>query len=182
MSYLLGFAPWILYAILSSNWRLAMSVAAVAAAVLVVRQIRGHDVDLLTPVTLVFFAVMAAVALADPSSGLHHWTPALSSATLAVIAFGSLAARQPFTLSFARKEVPEELWGSPIFLRTNDIITAAWAVAFALSAALCALIIHVSPKDSTAVVVVQVLGFVVPMVFTRRYSASVKAASGVTAI
>jgi hypothetical protein len=59
MSYILGFAPWILYAILNSNWRLSVCVAAVAAAGLVVRQIRLHDVDLLTPVTFVFFAVMA---------------------------------------------------------------------------------------------------------------------------
>jgi hypothetical protein len=180
MSYILGFAPWILYAILNSNWRLSVCVAAVAAAGLVVRQIRLHDVDLLTPVTFVFFAVMAVIALADSTSGIHHWTPALASGTLAVIAIGSLAARRPFTLSFARKEVPEEFWNSPIFLRTNDIITGAWALAFTASAVVCALIVHHNPKNSTALIIVQVLGFVLPMVFTRRYSAHVRAARPAT--
>jgi hypothetical protein len=113
---------------------------------------------------------MAVIALADPRSGLHNWTTALSAGTLAVIAWVSLAVRQPFTLSIAKKQVPEDAWGHPLFLRTNDVITAVWAGAFTLSCLACALIVHASPEDSAALIAAQVLGFAVPMGFTVLYS------------
>jgi hypothetical protein len=176
MYYVMGFAPWIIWAVLSgSNWRVGLCAAALAALVLVIRACRRHDLDLLTGVTFLFFAVMTVIALADPKSGLHDWTTALSAGALAVIAWGSLAVRQPFTLSIAKKQVPEEAWGHPLFIRTNDVITAVWAGAFTLSCLACALIVHTNPKDSTALIVAQVLGFAVPMGFTVLYSNRAKA-------
>jgi hypothetical protein len=171
MSYVIGFAPWIIWAVLSgSNWRVGLCVAALAALALAVRARHQHDLDLLTAVTFLFFAVMAVIALADPQSGLHNWTTALSAGALAVIAWVSLAVRRPFTLSIAKKQVPEEAWNHPLFLRTNDVITAVWAGAFTLSCLACALIVHANRKDSAALIVAQVLGFAVPMGFTVLYS------------
>jgi hypothetical protein len=109
-----GFAPWIAYAVLSSfDWRIAIYTAAALATVGVIRQRREHDLNLLIGVTCVFFVVMAILALVAPHSGLHHWTPALSLATLAVIAFGSLVVHRPFTLPIARRSTPEEYWHTP---------------------------------------------------------------------
>jgi nitrate reductase gamma subunit len=171
MSYVIGFAPWIIWAVLSgTNWRVGLCAAALAALALVVHARRRHDLDLLTAVTFLFFAVMAVIALADPQSGLHNWTAALSAGTLAVIAWVSLALRRPFTLSIAKKQVPEDAWGHPLFLRTNDVLTAVWAGAFTLSCLACALIVHANAKDSAALIVAQVLGFAVPMGFTVLYS------------
>lgn len=176
MSYVVGLAPWIIWAVVSgANWRVGLCVAALAALALVVRALSRHDLDLLTGVTFVFFTVMAVIALADPQSGLHNWTTALSAGAFAVIAWISLAVRQPFTLSFAKKQVPEDAWGHPLFLHANDIITAAWAAAFTLSCLACALIVHANPKDSTALIVAQVLGFAVPVGFTVLYSNRAKA-------
>src|SRR5262245_4123438 len=44
-------------------------------------------------------------------------------AGLLLIVLVSLALRQPFTLQYAREQVPAELWGSPRFIRANYIIT-----------------------------------------------------------
>jgi hypothetical protein len=176
MSYVLGFAPWIIWAILSgSNWRIGLFAAAVAALLLAVRARQRKDLDLLTGVTFLFFAVMAVIALVDPKSGLHNWTTALSAGTLAVIAWVSLAVRQPFTLSIAKKQVPEYAWGHALFIRTNEIITTAWASAFTLSCVACAVIVHANPKDTTALIVAQILGFAIPMGFTVLYSNRAKA-------
>jgi hypothetical protein len=44
----------------------------------------------------------------------------------------SMAVGKPFTEQYARDTVPEEYWGSPEFVRTNYVITGAWAGAFAV--------------------------------------------------
>lgn len=182
MSYVMGFAPWIIWAVLTgTNWRVGLCAAAFASLALVVQARHRHDLDLLTAVTFVFFAVMAVIALADLHSGLHYWTTALSAGALAVIAWVSLAVRRPFTLSIAKKQVPEEAWGHPLFLRTNDVITAVWAGAFTLSCLACALIVAANRKDSLALIVAQVLGFAVPMCFTMVYGNRAKAKGEVLA-
>lgn len=178
MSYLRSFAPWILYAVLSSfDWRVGTGAAAIAAVALVIDERRHDDFELLTMATCGFFVVMAVIALAAPHSGLHHWMHALSAGVLAVIAFGSLAARQPFTLPIAKRSTPEEYWNTPRFLHINDVITAAWAVCFAASAIVCALIVHSSPNATTPLTITQIAGFVVPAVFTKRYSDRQRAAA-----
>ena len=42
------------------------------------------------------------------------------------------ALGRPFTLQYAREQVAPELWASPEFIRTNYVITAVWALAFAV--------------------------------------------------
>ena len=43
----------------------------------------------------------------------------------------SLLVRQPFTLQYAKEEVPAQLWTRPEFLRTNYRLSAIWGAAFA---------------------------------------------------
>jgi hypothetical protein len=42
----------------------------------------------------------------------------------------SMLIGKPFTLQYAREQVGRDLWATPAFVRTNYVITAAWAVAF----------------------------------------------------
>jgi hypothetical protein len=49
----------------------------------------------------------------------------------AIVLF-SLAIGRPFTIQYARESVQPELWTSPRFMRTNQIITCVWLVAFAV--------------------------------------------------
>ena len=53
-------------------------------------------------------------------------------AGLLLIVLASIIVRRPFTLQYARERVSRELWDSPEFVRTNYVITAAWADAFAV--------------------------------------------------
>ncbi|MFX5530111.1 hypothetical protein ABTD83_19510, partial [Acinetobacter baumannii] len=53
-------------------------------------------------------------------------------AGLFAIALASILIRPPFTLQFAREQVPRELWNHPRFLATNNAITGAWTAAFAV--------------------------------------------------
>ena len=42
------------------------------------------------------------------------------------------AMRQPFTLQYAKEQVPQEVWKHPSFMKINNLLTAVWAVAFGL--------------------------------------------------
>ena len=48
----------------------------------------------------------------------------------AIVLF-SLVVGRPFTVRYAREQVPRELWESPEFVRTNHVITLVWLAAFA---------------------------------------------------
>jgi hypothetical protein len=177
VNYVRDFAPWICYAALSGfNLRLGTCAAAAAALVLIVGQMRKHNVDLLGSVTCGFFVVMAAIALADPQSGLDHWTWALANGALAIMALASLAVRKPFTLSIARAMVPERFWNSPPFIHANMVITSAWAAAFTCSAIASALIVQYGQSNIVALIIVQVLAVVLPFTFSNRYATHALAA------
>ena len=51
---------------------------------------------------------------------------------LLLIILLSLLIRRPFTLQYAREQVPAAAQSSPTFVRTNYIITTVWAVAMAI--------------------------------------------------
>ncbi|MFJ9707637.1 hypothetical protein [Streptomyces sp. NPDC101234] len=125
--------------------------------------------------TAAFFVVLTAVvAFAAPDSSVSHYGGALSFAWLAVTAWATLLLRRPFTLGIARRSTPEELWDNPVFLRVNVVITAAWAAAFTVTA--IALTACGAAGAGTGLkVTFQVLGFVVPAVFTARYPKIVRA-------
>jgi len=61
----------------------------------------------------IFFAGLVVLAFVAPESVLLGYSTALSSAALAVIAWGSLAIRRPFTLGIAKQTTPRELWAQP---------------------------------------------------------------------
>ena len=178
MNYVRSFAPWLCYAVLSAfDWRLGLSAAALASLLLLIGQLRAGNVDLLGTATGVFFTVMAAIAIADPASGLHNWITALANATLAVTALASLAVRRPFTLSIARQQVPREFWDAPRFIRVNMVLTGIWATAFAAAAITCGLIIGFAHASTVPLIVVQVLAFVIPFVFSGKYAGRAQAAA-----
>ena len=178
MNYVRGFAPWLCYGALSPfDWRLGMCAAAAAALVLLADQLRQRTIDLLGAATCAFFVVMAAIAVTEPKSDLHNWTCALANATLAATAFATLAIRKPFTLSFARTQVPREHWESPLFIRVNMVLTSAWAIAFTCSAAVCALIVKYDHSATVPLITVQVLAFVIPFVFSGKYAERAQASA-----
>ncbi|MGW1555024.1 hypothetical protein ACWCQ1_00715 [Streptomyces sp. NPDC002144] len=180
MNYVRGFAPWLCYAALSPvDWRLGTCAAALAALLLLAAQLRARSVELLAGATCVFFVVMAVIAVSDPSSGLRHWISALANATLAAVAAASLAVRRPFTLPFARAQVPREYWNAPRFIRVNMVLTAIWATGFAAAAVACALIVGYDHGAAVPLIAAQVLGFVLPFALSGRYASRAQAAAGV---
>lgn len=180
MSYLRTFLPWIVFAVLpSGSWQWAALAALAVAVAVIAGQLRGGakpDALIMEIGSAVFFAVLAAVAFADPHSAVHDYTAALSSGTLALVAGASLALGRPFTLGIAKRTTPREYWAAGPFLRANNVITGVWTAAFAVTAVSLALLARAGHAHSTLGVALQIAGFAVPMVFTLRYVAHLQAA------
>lgn len=176
MSYLRTFLPWIVYAALAGHTAAAQqraTLAALAVTVVVIaikvrKEGSAFDALIIETGSGVFFAAMAIVAFAAPHSGALTYAAALSSTTLAVIAWASLAARHPFTLGIAKQTTPPEVWTQPAFKHSNMVITTIWSVSMTVSAVILVVVIHAG-GDVLVRFLFQVLGFIVPMVFTRRY-------------
>ncbi|MGW2417950.1 hypothetical protein ACWC0C_01605 [Streptomyces sp. NPDC001709] len=179
MSYLRTFLPWIVFALVpSGDWQWGALAALLVAVGITAQQRRagaGFDALVIEAGSAAFFAVLAAIAFADPHSGVHDYSAALSSGTLAVIAGLSLAVGRPFTLGIAKRTTPREYWDLKPFVRVNVVITAVWTAAFAVTAVALAVLAHSGNAHATPATVVQIAGFVVPMVFTVRYVAHVQA-------
>jgi hypothetical protein len=90
---------------------------------------------------------------------------------LLAIVLGSMAVRRPFTLQYAKEQVPRGYWQHPAFLRTNYVISGAWAVAFLVMLAAEAALLQwpaLPQPVGFAVILAALLGGIG---FTRWYSA-----------
>ncbi|MFE9322030.1 hypothetical protein ACIHDR_32560 [Nocardia sp. NPDC052278] len=176
MSYLRAFAPWIVFAVVPSQYWQWAALAALGVSVLgIAQQVRAGQRPEAMAIdigSIVFFAALTVVAFADPDSALHPYTPALSSGVLAVVAGLSLAVRVPFTLPIAKQTTPQELWDHPVFIRTAYVITSVWTASFVIG---CLALTALAHSASSVRTIVQVLAFVLPVLFTIRYVAYIRA-------
>lgn len=169
-----GFVPWIAYGIVSEwNWPIACVVGFVLTITLLVDGLRTeHTLDeaVIELSSSVFFLVLTAVALFAPDSPVQHQTGPLSFGWLALTAWGSMAIGHPFTLGIARRQVPERMWKSEQFYHVNVVITSVWAgsLTAALVAELAVEFLHATGVVAT--IAINVIVFVIPFVFTLRYS------------
>ena len=138
MNTLLGLAPFILFFVLMrlSTPLMALVGATLVSAILIGRvAMRGGSVKILEIGSLVLFGVLTLYTLAARPDWSIAGVRLAVDGGLALIVLVSLVIRRPFTLQYAREQVPRQFWNNPIFLRTNDLITFVWFFAFLVSAA-----------------------------------------------
>ena len=132
----LAFVPWILYWVLAG---MGNTTAAILWGLGISLAINGYrfaarKVRILDAVSLVFLAVAAFVTLVLHSDFMVFYSGVLSDTTLALMAWGSLLAGNPFTYDYAKEDWDQAFWDNPIFIQTNQIITAVWGVIFTVQA------------------------------------------------
>jgi Na+/H+ antiporter NhaD/arsenite permease-like protein len=134
MNLLLAFAPFILFVAVEHlvGIQAGLIAGAAAAAVLLARDLLkpGRSVKLLEIGTFLLFG---GLSLLVPTIG-GDWSIAgvrlRVDAGLLLIVLLSMVFGRPFSLQYARESVDRQQWDSPEFVRTNYVISAAWAVAF----------------------------------------------------
>jgi hypothetical protein len=177
VSILLGLAPFIVFFVLMRLVSpLVGLVAAFAVAVLlgVQQWRRGQQIKILEIGTLLLFGTLVLYTL----TAAPHWSVAtvrlVVDSGLFAIGLASLLIGMPFTLQYAREQVPREYWDSPLFFTTNQRITGAWTAAFAVMAAADAAAEYVEAIPVWIDIAATVAAFVAALWFTRWYSALVR--------
>lgn len=137
LKLVVSFAPWIAFLIIAKDTLLRLEIGLVVALALsvVMALLRLHR-GIIMWVGLVFFTATTIAVL-----GYHNmWTikhiGVMASGALAVGSWAGLLIGKPFSLAYARQNTDPALWHEPVFIRTNVIITAAWATVFTINTAL----------------------------------------------
>jgi hypothetical protein len=176
-----AFAPWIIFSVVASpsTWEYAALAALIAALVLAAPDFRRGRWKVLDLAGIVFFAVLAVLALVldrEQLAWLEEYTQVISSGVIAVVALGSLAF-DPFTAQYARESTPPEAWESPVFKRINRVLTAIWGAVFAAIAVMGAVALHVPAGRDWLNWVIPIALIVGAVKFTGWYPARVGAKS-----
>ncbi|HEX4355022.1 MAG TPA: hypothetical protein VHZ95_18955 [Polyangiales bacterium] len=130
MKILLGFTPFVAFMIAARFFDVigGLIAGAIVASALVLRNLRAPKI--LEVGTLVVFVAITIYVFAT------HTTMSVIALRLCVdiglfcVVLVSMLVRRPFTIQYAREQVPAEYWNSPQFLSINYMITAAWTAAF----------------------------------------------------
>jgi carotenoid cleavage dioxygenase len=135
ISMLLGFLPWIVFAVISgqSLWRLNAAIIVALALVLVMGYKQLAKGFILTWGSLLFFGVNLVMVVLFRNLWVIKNLDVLAHGTLAAIAWSSIFIGKPFVLQYARETVPPERQASPFFYRTCRTLAVIWGVVFLIA-------------------------------------------------
>jgi hypothetical protein len=132
----IAFVPWIVYWVLAGMGHTSAAILLGLGVSLVINgyRVAVRKIKTLDLVSLIFLGIGAWVTLVLGSDLLVFYGGVLSDATLSLVAWGSLLAGNPFTYDYAKEDWDEAFWNDPIFIKTNQIITAVWGLIFSAQA------------------------------------------------
>jgi hypothetical protein len=176
MGILLGFAPFIAFALLAGlSIDLALWAALASAFVIGIRDFaQTRLLRVLDMGSIFLFGVLALytgfIQPSLPIPAVHL----IVDGGLMIIALVSIMIGNPFTLDYAREQVPEEFWRAPLFLRTNYIIAGVWVLAFGAMTTADAAATFSTRFSSTLDIAASLAVLALAVVFTTRYPAYVR--------
>ncbi len=178
MGILLAFAPFIAFAVID---RLigpteGLVAGAVTSGALLIRDwmIAGRSPKILEVGTAILFGGLALYAvLGGPAWSIMGVRLRVDVGLLLIVLVTMIIGR-PFTLQYAREQVPQEAWGSPEFIRTNYVITAVWALAFVVLVIADLILIYRPDLPPRIGIVATVLALVGAIKFTAWYPERVR--------
>jgi hypothetical protein len=134
-SILIGFLPWIVFAISSSFFGLKIGtlIGLALQIAFFIPMARRRNYTILEAYSLVFFVILVSGIFFLDQQGIENltrWSASLSYGGLAFITWATIAIGNPFTIQYAKRTTPKEWWTSKLFLSSNLSIALGWAVAF----------------------------------------------------
>jgi hypothetical protein len=173
MNLVIGFAPFILFALLSRlSADLALWVAFAAAFVVTIRDfVESPSLRLLDAGSFVLFATLAlGRGFLDPTLSLAA-VRFIAEAFLFLLLGLPLVLKRPFSVDYARLDPREAGWPPTLFLKVNYLVSAVWTAAFLAMAAADGAVAFDPQLPLYASVAVSVVALALAITFTLRYPA-----------
>ncbi len=171
MNLIVGFAPFILFALLSRlSADLALWVAFAAAFVVTIRDfVESPSLRLLDIGSLVLFGLLALVrGFLDPNLSLAA-VRFIAELSLFLLLAIPLALKRPFSVDYARLDPKEAGWPQSLFLKVNYLVSGVWVVAFAVMAIADGAVTFAPELPLYASIAVSVVALAAAVTFTLRY-------------
>ncbi len=173
MNLVVGFSPFILFALLSRlSADLALWVAFAAAFVVTIRDfVESPSLRLLDAGSFILFALLALVrGFLDPNLSLSA-VRFIAEAGLFLLLAIPLALKRPFSVEYARLDPREADWPPALFLRVNYLVSAVWIAAFGAMTLADGAVTFEPALPLWASVAISVLALAAAITFTLRYPA-----------
>lgn len=171
IAILLGFAPFIVFALLSNlSLDLALWLAFASAFAIAIRDFaQSRLLRLLDVSSVVLFGMLSLyVGFIQPGIPVQMARLVVDGGLFAMAVI-SIVLRHPLTLQYAREQVPKEFWQTGRFVFTNYLMTAGWAMAFAVMALADAIANKNKQLPISMDVAVSLLVLAVAILLTARY-------------
>lgn len=173
MGILLAFAPFIAFAVVDRFIGSAQGLmaGAITAVVLLLRDWLGlHTKPKLLEIgTAILFGGLALYAVLRGPTWSIASVGLRVDAGLLLIVLITLIVGKPFTLQYAREQVPKSLWNTPQFIRSNYVITAVWACAFLILVLADLVLVYRTDLPPRIGIIATILALVGAFKFTKWY-------------
>ena len=183
MNLVLGFVPFILFAVLMGiSPDVALWAAFAAAFTLGMRSFLDTQVlKTLDAGSTVLFGLLALYkGFVQPSLSFGSVLLAVDGGLLAIM-IASLLWHEPFTLQYAREQVARDEWDTALFLRTNYVVTGVWVAALALMTAADAVATFAAAISVTMAAAAGLVALAAALTFSLRYPAYLRSRHGLAA-
>ena len=182
MGLLLAFVPFLVFVVVEriAGQGMSLTAAALVSGALLLRDwlSRHRAVKVLEVGTFLLFGGLAAYAIVSGAAWSVIGVRLRVDAGLLLVVLVSIVIRRPFTLPYAREEAPREVWNTPAFIKTNYIITAVWALAFAVMVGADLVMLYLPNLPLKIGIGVTILAIVGAMRFTSWYTDQARAQAG----
>jgi hypothetical protein len=127
-----SFLPWILFFIISGHSEQQLDVAIIiAASTSIFFEFNWLKKGfILSWGTLIFFVFMFVAVILFRNQWVAGYSWIFFNAALVTIAGISILIRKPFTIQYAKEQLPQDQWQHPLFLRINYLLTSIWGILF----------------------------------------------------
>jgi hypothetical protein len=173
MGILLAFAPFLAFAVVDrvlGSLDGLIAGAAISAALLVRDWLSPNAAPKVLEIgTFILFVALALyAALGAPEWSIMDVRLRVDGGLLLIVLVTMLIGK-PFTLQYAQEQVDRDLWTTPAFIRTNYVITAAWAVAFVVMVLADLVLIYMPDLPPRFGIIATVVAIVGAVKFTGWY-------------
>lgn len=130
--FIKDFMPWILFYIFMGPTHDQLTIAIIIACItfILFEKESLKQGFVLSWGSAIFFMWLAIIVIIFKSDWIVKNVNIISNASLSLIALISILIHKPFTIQYAKKEVAEDKWQHPLFIRINYLLTSFWSLMF----------------------------------------------------